>query len=154
MMGFLFGVSGGSGGVVGVMYLAGGMAVFLLTGVFLAKGKYRRPPRAVGSAEFERVRREAEAMVAGLSPKMISLAEKERNIGEFAGRRVDVAEVFDEVSGSGVWGRFAVASASVEDDPLSAMEELREVEVVVEAMIAKVCEVEESLEQAFGKEKS
>lgn len=132
--------------------MAGCVAVVLLTGVFLARGKYRRPPRALSPVEFEGARREAEAMVEGLSPSMISLAEKERNIGEFAGGRVETRKVFEEVSRSGVWGRFAVASALVDEEPLESMEELREVEAIVEAMIAKVREVEEMSTETFEKE--
>lgn len=112
---------------VGVMFLAGTVAVAVISGVFVSGGKYRRPPKSLSPVEFGWAREEAEAMLAGLAPRLMALAEKEKVAGDGAGISFEVAE-------RRVWERFAAASADLDDDPLAAIEEMRSLAGVLDGL--------------------
>lgn len=125
---WLSGVVGGSGLAAGLVAV-GAVAVVFILGLFLTGERYRRPPWLVSPVEFERFKREAEAGISDLAPRAMLLAEKERALGH----------VWDERSrrASGeFWRRFAVASASIEEDPLAALEELRALPALAERAIS------------------
>lgn len=95
--------------------------------------------------------------MAGLAPRLMLLAERERAVVEsLEGRgvegRVAVERLVAEVGRSGVCEKFAVASAGVEEDPAKAIEELRSLPGLLDESLAKVGEAEKL--SKFGVERS
>ena len=140
-----------------VALFAGGIiAVVLLLGYVLKDGRYRAPrgpERGVGSVVA--ARRDAEALLAALSPRVVLIAEKEmavigrlRNLGEGMpngpGRRRAEGLLRGAVSG-GFWESFVAATALVEGDPEGALPELHRLSTEVEAALGKLGEAERAL---------
>ena len=103
--------------VAAVVLVVGiGVVVFLLW-VFVFRGGYSDVEEFPDSVEHVHLRRVAEARVSALCPGAIRLAEKERAGGVVSRGGSEPAREF--------WRRFAAASASVEEDPVEALRELR-----------------------------
>lgn len=101
-----------------VLLVVGIVVVVFALWVFLWRGGYADLEEFPDSVEHTHLRRVAEARVAGLCPGAIRLAEKEQRAegGDSGGGPAPAREF---------WRRFAVASASVEEDPVAALRELR-----------------------------
>ncbi|MGB3635412.1 MAG: hypothetical protein WA982_15325 [Rubrobacteraceae bacterium] len=147
--------SGVSFVVVG-FFLAGVVGVFLVMVFFVNGSLYRRSPKPLTNAEFEVARREVGRWLSDLAPRTILLAERLRDVDETLaegglddGRWVKVERLTREAPAAGVWRRYSTATALAEEQPLVALEELREVEWMVETALSKLgeaqrlCNVEE-----------
>ena len=103
-------------GVV-VSLVVGLVLVALMLRIFVRRDGWADAEESTDSVEHAYLRRVAEAGISSLSPGAIRLAEREReDDGAFRGASASAWEF---------WRRFAAASASVERDPATAMEELR-----------------------------
>jgi hypothetical protein len=102
---------------VAVSLVVGLVLVALMLRAFVRRDRWADVEESADSVEHAHLRRVAEAGISSLSPGAIRLAEKERGgDGIFCGDPAPAREF---------WRRFAAASASVERDPASALEELR-----------------------------
>ena len=102
--------------MVVLMAVGIGVVVFA-TWVFVFRDGYAGGGDVPDTVEHAHLRRVAEARVSALCPGAIRLAEKERER--------DGAGAEDLVDGREFWRRFALASASVEEDPVAALRGLR-----------------------------
>lgn len=102
--------------VVVLMAVGVGVVTFVLW-VFVFRDGYADAEEFPDSVEHAHLRRVAEARVSALCPGAIRLAETERVNGE--------ALYGDSAPAREFWRRFAAASASVEEDPVEALRELR-----------------------------
>lgn len=102
--------------VVVLMAVGVGVVTFVLW-VFVFRDGYADAEEFPDSVEHAHLRRVAEARVSALCPGAIRLAEKERANGE--------ASYGGSAPALEFWRRFAAASASVEEDPVEALRELR-----------------------------
>lgn len=116
-------------GVV-VLLVAGLGGVIFALWVFVFRGGYADVEEFPDSVEHAHLRRVAEARVSALCPGAIQLAEKERVGG--------VESCRDSVPAREFWRRFAAASASVEEDPVAALRELRGLPGLLEEALLEV----------------
>ncbi|MEJ7843885.1 MAG: hypothetical protein WKF95_19155, partial [Rubrobacter sp.] len=93
-----------------------GVVTFVLW-VFVFRDGYADAEEFPDSVEHAHLRRMAEMRVSALCPGAIRLAETERANG--------VTSSGDSASAREFWRRFAAASASVEEDPVESLRELR-----------------------------
>ena len=103
-------------GVV-VSLVVGLVLVALMLRIFVRRDGWADAEESTDSVEHAYLRRVAEAGISSLSPGAIQLAERERED--------DGASRGASASAREFWRRFAAASASVERDPATALEELR-----------------------------
>lgn len=106
-----------------VSLLVGVVVVVLMLLVFVRRDGYADVGERSDSVEHEHLRRVAEARVSALCPGAIHLAEKERAGGAYGA---------DAVAAREFWRRFAIASASMEEDPVAALGELQSLPGVLE----------------------
>lgn len=123
-----FWVGAGGSGLAVVCVVIGVLSTVWVLGVFLSGERYRRPPRLLSPAEYRHYRREAEAGISDLAPRVILLSEKERVLERADDESRRAAGEF--------WRKFAVASLRVEDDPRVAIEELRPLPALVDLAIS------------------
>ena len=102
---------------VAVSLVVGLVLVALMLRAFVGRDGWADVEESADSVEHAHLRRVAEAEISSLSPGAIRLAEKER--------RGDGIFFGDPAPAREFWRRFAAASASVERDPVAALEELR-----------------------------
>lgn len=118
----------GPGVSLTVLLVAATVVVVWVLGAFLFGERYLKPEEVLGRAEFEELRRRAEARMSVLAPGAILLSEKERAAGSAAERVVEAEEF---------WRRFGGASALVEEDPAAALRELRGLPALLERALAE-----------------
>ncbi len=105
-------------GIAVVVLLVAGIGVVVCAlWVIVLRDEYAEAEEFPDSVEHAHLRRVAETRVSALCPGAIRLAEKERAGGASDGEESAPAREF--------WRRFAAASASVEEDPVEALRELR-----------------------------
>jgi hypothetical protein len=136
--------SGFSFVVVG-LFLAGIVGVFVTWILFVNGGGYRRLRRPLTPVESEAARREVDRRLSDLAPRTILLAEKLRAVDEALmqgsldeERWVRVERLSREAPAAGVWRRYSAASALAGEQPLEALEELRDVEWMVETALSRL----------------
>ncbi len=100
-----------------VSLVAGFLLVVFVLWAFVRRDGWADAEESADTVEHAHLRRVAEAGISSLSPGAIRLAEKERGGGGISCGDPTPAREF--------WRRFAAASASVERDPVAAIEELR-----------------------------
>lgn len=116
--------------------------------VFVGEQRYREDGPAFTPAEIYWLREEAEGRISDLSTGVMVLAEKERTVtrlldGGLDGEsRAGVEELLVEAAAHDFWGRFATASALVEEEPVEAFEELGRLPGVLEETISKLDKAE------------
>ena len=130
--------------------LALGVVVMILTlGTFLARERYRRPPKPLSPVEFVHARREAEELMAGLAPRAMLLAGMEKAIETALARAAEghardrevrrgVRELLEGAAATGFWERLGSASVLVDEDPVGAIRELRRLPALLEASLDRV----------------
>ena len=145
----------GTSGAVVALFTAGIAAVIGLLGYFLRGERYsgpRGPEKGVG---FVVTRREAEALLSTLAPRVMLLAEREaavvgclRHLGDGAPHRVSRGQaerLLRQVVPNGFWESFVVAMDAMEKDPEAAQAELRRLSSTVEVALSKLGEAERAL---------
>ncbi|CAN5732853.1 hypothetical protein BH24ACT22_BH24ACT22_14140 [soil metagenome] len=148
-------VETGSSFVVAGFFLAGIVGVILVFVFFVNLEPYYKTPGPLTPVEFEEARREAGRRLSELAPHTILLAERLREVDEILtegslddGQWFRVERLSREAPTAGVWRRYSATSAMADEQPLVALEELREVEWMVEVALSKleearrVCNVE------------
>ncbi|MCA1715694.1 MAG: hypothetical protein LC781_02155 [Actinobacteria bacterium] len=135
----------------------GTVVVIIVLVLFLTDERYRRPPKPERDVGFIEARMVAGNRLSSLAPKVVLLAEKEGIVDDFlAGwvsddeTRRTVEGLRREVSATGFWRRFVVASALIEEDPARASGELRLLSLVAEAALEKLNEAERIIEGIGG----
>ena len=143
-------------GAAVALFIGGIAAVSLLLGHFLSGERYRRPQGPEKGVGFVAARRDAEALLSGLAPKVLLLAERElgvigrlrdRGEGEPNGpsRRRRAEGLLRQAVPGGFWESFVAATALVERDPEKALAELRRLSAQAEAALHKLGEAERTL---------
>jgi hypothetical protein len=132
-------------GLVMAILALGVVVMILILGTFLARERYRRPPKPLSPVEFVHARREAEEVMAGLAPQAMLLAGMERAVARAAddhARDKDVRqgarELLESAAATGFWERFGAASVLVDEDPVGAIRELRRLPALLEASLDRV----------------
>lgn len=145
-MGFGLVVKGAEVSLLAVAVLGFGTAVMIfILGSFLARERYRRPPKPLSPVEFAHARRGAEELMASLAPRAILLAEAEKAVahaadaspGDTDGRR-GARDLLECAAATGFWEGFVAASVLVEEDPEEAIRELRRLAGLLEASLERV----------------
>ena len=130
--------------MVEVVFVFATVVIAVVLGVFVGGRRYREGGPAFSPIEIEWLRKEAEGRVAALSFRVMVLSEKERTVtrlldGGLDGEsRAGVEELLVEAATDDFWGRFVIASALVEDEPVEAYEELGRLPGVLEETISKL----------------
>lgn len=130
-------------------FLVGTVGLVAILVLFVNGRRYLEPSKALSPVEFAVALEEAEREVTDLAPRMLLLEEKERGLGRMSGQGVLPAvpqaryrTLLREAPTAGAWRRYSAALAMLEDRPLEALYELREVSWMVETAIKKLCEAE------------
>ena len=142
-------------GAAVALFSGGTAAVILLLGYFLKGERYRGPQGPDKGVGFVAARREAEALLSALAPRVMLLAERETaviglptNLGETTPngqsrwRRSEVL-LRQAVSGE-LWVSFVAATSLVEKNPEGALPRLRRLSAEVEAALGKLDEAEKA----------
>ena len=142
---------------VAVAIFGGGIAaVLLLLGYFLKGERYRQPRGPDMGVGFVAARRDAEASLSALAPRVMLLAEREmavicrlRNFDEGTpdgpSRRHRAEALLRRAVSGAFWEDFVAATSLIEQDPEEALPELRRLSVVVEAALGGLREAERAL---------
>ena len=149
-------VESGFSFVAAGFFFAGIVGVFLVMIFFVNGDGYRGVAASLTPVETGEARREVGRRFSDLAPRTILLAERLQEVDETLakgglddGRQLWVERLRCEAPAAGVWRRYSSASALAEEQPLAALEELREVEWMVETALSKLeearqlCNVEE-----------
>ena len=146
------------------IFAAGTAAVVGLLGYFLRGERYREPRGPEKGVGFVAARREAEALLSALAPRVMLLAEREmavlhrlrhseEGMPNRWSRRKAEGLLRQAVSG-GFWESFVAATEGMERDPEEALTELRRLSTEVEAALGKLGEAERALRGPRPEERS
>ncbi|QIN79143.1 hypothetical protein GBA65_12100 [Rubrobacter marinus] len=132
-----------------------------LLGYFLRGERYRNPPGPEKGVRFVAARRDADAALSALAPRVMLLAEREMAVlGRMrrlerrpsAGSRSGAEGLLREAVSGGFWERFVAATALVGEDPEAALPELRRLSTEAEAALCKLDEAERALRDPWSEE--
>lgn len=143
-------------GMVVALLVLGGVVVILILGSFLARERYRRPPKPLSPVEFAHARREAEELMAGLAPRAMLLAGMEKAVETAVAHGADdrvrdrdvrreARELLESAAATGFWEKFGAASVLADEDPVGAIRELRRLPALLEASLDRVKRAEDLL---------
>jgi hypothetical protein len=137
------------------LFVGGTVAVISLLGHFLRGERFRGPDGREKGVGFVAARRDAEAALSALAPKVMLFAEREmavlarlRGLGEAMPNcqsRSRAEGLLRRGVSGGFWKSFVAATALLEEDPEGALPELRRLSTEVETALVKLDEAERAL---------
>lgn len=131
--------------MVEVLFIVAVAVVGAVLGVFTVGRRYRQSEPVFSPVEFEWLKKEAEGRISAISPRVMDLSEKERDLTRLLdhaeldeGSQAGAEELLVEAAANDFWGRFVRASTLVEDKPDKALEELERLPGLLEETISKL----------------
>ncbi len=128
-----------------VLFISVTVVIVILLGAVVVRLRYVEDTPSFSPVEVEWLREEAEGRISDLSSRVMALAELERTVTQsmdlgdgYEESRSGAEELLVEAAADDFWGRFVVASALVEEEPVKALEELKRLPGLLEGTIQKL----------------